>query len=152
MPRKAPPPARRAERLPSAHGGMSRFAYARAKSAGVALDPIIKQAGLTRQQLDDPHATIAVRDQIKFLNLAAEALQDDLLGFHIAQTPDLRAFGLLYYLLAYTLATFGAFAVIIVLSRGDAPVTTDDLSGLWTVRPWLAVAMTSIGSEVASMK
>ena len=100
MPRKAPPPARRAERLPSAHGGMSRFAYARAKSAGVALDPIIKQAGLTRQQLDDPHATIAVRDQIKFLNLAAEALQDDLLGFHIAQIPDLRAFGLLYYLLA----------------------------------------------------
>ena len=52
------------------------------------------------------------------------------------------ASAMLYYLLAYTLATFGAFAVIIVLSRGDAPVTTDDLSGLWTVRPWLAVAMT----------
>ena len=56
MPRKAPPPARRADRLPSAHGGMSRFAYARAKSAGLALDTIIKEAGLTRQQLDDPHA------------------------------------------------------------------------------------------------
>ena len=52
------------------------------------------------------------------------------------------ASAMLFYLLAYTLATFGAFAVIIVLSRGDAPVTTDDLSGLWTVRPWLAVAMT----------
>ena len=52
------------------------------------------------------------------------------------------ASAMLYYLLAYTLATFGAFAVIIVLSRGDAPVTTDDLSGLWTIRPWLAVAMT----------
>jgi NADH-quinone oxidoreductase subunit N len=52
------------------------------------------------------------------------------------------ASAMLYYLLAYTLATFGAFAVIIVLSRGDAPVTTDDLSGLWTVRPWLAIAMT----------
>ena len=52
------------------------------------------------------------------------------------------ASAMLYYLLAYTLATFGAFAVIIVLSRGDAPVTTDDLSGLWTVRPWLAAAMT----------
>ncbi len=100
MRRKAPPPARRADRLPSAHGGMSRFAYARAKSARIPLDPIIEQAGLTRQQLDDPHASIAVRDQIKFLNLAATALQDDLLGFHIAQIPDLRAFGLLYYLLA----------------------------------------------------
>jgi len=79
---------------------MSRFAYAQAKSAGVALDPIIREAGLTRQQLDDPQASIAVRDQIKFLNLAAAALQDDLLGFHIAQIPDLRAFGLLYYLFA----------------------------------------------------
>ena len=51
------------------------------------------------------------------------------------------ASAMLFYLLAYTLATFGAFAVIIVLSRGDAAVTTDDLNGLWTVRPWLAVAM-----------
>jgi NADH-quinone oxidoreductase subunit N len=52
------------------------------------------------------------------------------------------ASAMIFYVLAYTLATFGCFAVIIVLSRGDAPVTTDDLNGLWTVRPWLAVAMT----------
>jgi NADH-quinone oxidoreductase subunit N len=52
------------------------------------------------------------------------------------------ASAMLFYLLAYTLATFGAFAVIIVMSRGDAAVTTDDLNGLWSVRPWLAVAMT----------
>ena len=55
-------------------------------------------------------------------------------------TPQ-GASAMLFYLLAYTLATFGAFAIIIVLSRGDAPVTTDDLAGLWGVRPWLAVAM-----------
>jgi AraC-like DNA-binding protein len=100
MRRKAPPPARHAERLPSAQGAMSRLAYARAKSAGIALDPVIKQAGLTREQLDDPHASMTVRDQIKFLNLVAEALPDDLLGFRLAQMPDLRAIGLLYYLLA----------------------------------------------------
>nr|MBA3672790.1 NADH-quinone oxidoreductase subunit N [Gemmatimonadaceae bacterium] len=52
------------------------------------------------------------------------------------------ASAMLFYLLAYTLATFGTFAVMVVVSRHDAPVTTDDLSGLWTVRPWLAVAMT----------
>ena len=100
MRRKAPPIARHAERLPSAQGGMSRLAYARAKSAGIALEPLIREAGLTRQQLDDPHASMTVRDQIKFLNLTAAALQDDLLGFHLAQMPDLRAIGLLYYLLA----------------------------------------------------
>ena len=55
-------------------------------------------------------------------------------------TPQ-GASAMLFYLLAYTLATFGAFAIIIVMSRGDAPVTTDDISGLWTVRPWLAVGM-----------
>jgi NADH-quinone oxidoreductase subunit N len=58
-----------------------------------------------------------------------------------AATPQ-GASAMLFYLLAYTLAIFGAFAVIIVLSRGDAPVTTQDISGLWTVRPGLAVAMT----------
>ncbi len=52
------------------------------------------------------------------------------------------ASAMIFYLLAYTLATFGAFAVIVVLSRGDAAVTTDELSGLWSVRPWLALAMT----------
>jgi NADH-quinone oxidoreductase subunit N len=52
------------------------------------------------------------------------------------------ASAMLFYLFAYTLATFGAFAVVIVLSNGDAPLTTDDISGLWTVRPWLALAMT----------
>ena len=52
------------------------------------------------------------------------------------------ASAMLFYLLAYTLATFGAFAIIIVMSRGDAALTTDDISGLWTVRPWLAIGMT----------
>jgi NADH-quinone oxidoreductase subunit N len=60
----------------------------------------------------------------------------------IAAGTTQGASAMLFYLFAYTLATFGAFAVIIVLSRGDAPVMTDDLNGLWRVRPWLAVAMT----------
>src|SRR3954465_15691286 len=60
----------------------------------------------------------------------------------IAANTAQGASAMLFYLLAYTLATFGAFAVIVVLSRGDAPVTSDDLNGLWTARPWLAIAMT----------
>jgi NADH-quinone oxidoreductase subunit N len=60
----------------------------------------------------------------------------------VATASAQGASAMLFYLLAYTLATFGAFAVIIVLSRGDAPVTTEDISGLWTVRPGLAIAMT----------
>jgi NADH-quinone oxidoreductase subunit N len=60
----------------------------------------------------------------------------------IASGTAQGASAMLFYLLAYTLATFGAFAVIVVMSRGDLPVTTEDISGLWTVRPWLAAAMT----------
>ena len=91
---------RHAHRLPSTAGGMTQLAYARAKAAGIALEPLLKTAGLTSHQLDDPRTVIRVRNQIKFLNLVAAALKDDLLGFHLAQTADLRELGLLYYVLA----------------------------------------------------
>jgi len=49
---------------------------------------------------------------------------------------------LTFYLLAYTLATFGAFAVVAVLQEaGDRPSRISDYTGLWHVRPALAVAM-----------
>ena len=48
--------------------------------------------------MENPDELIRVHDQIGFLNLVANALGDELLGFHLAQTPDLRAFSLLYYL------------------------------------------------------
>ena len=88
------------DRHPWTAGGMTRLAYARARAAGVALDPLLRQVGLPRQQIENPKNIIKVRDQIKFLNLAADALEDDLLGFHLAQTADLRDLGLLYYVFA----------------------------------------------------
>src|SRR5262245_653729 len=85
---------------PSAGGLISRLAFARAKAAGVALDPLLRKAGLTRSQIDDPHSLLKVGDQIRFLNLVAEAMGDDLLGFHLATAHDPREVGLLYYVLA----------------------------------------------------
>jgi NADH-quinone oxidoreductase subunit N len=47
-----------------------------------------------------------------------------------------------FYLVAYTLATFGAFAVIVSLSvPGRGTVMIDELAGLWRRRPWLALGM-----------
>lgn len=86
--------------IPSATGTIARLAYARAKAAGVALEPLLKGANLTFSQIEDPHARLKVRDQIEFLNLVADALNDAFLGFHLAQVPDLRELGLLYYVLA----------------------------------------------------
>ena len=80
------------------HGVIARLAYGHAQAAGIALDPLLEQSGLSRRQMESPGALIKVRDQIGFLNLVANALDDDLLGFHLAQTPDLRMFSLLYYI------------------------------------------------------
>ncbi len=55
------------------------------------------------------------------------------------------ASALLFYLLVYTLATFGAFAVVVAMTRpGRGTVMLDELSGLWAFRPWLAVSMAVI--------
>jgi NADH-quinone oxidoreductase subunit N len=60
----------------------------------------------------------------------------------IAAPTVQSASALVFYLLAYTLATYGAFAIIIALTRpGAYTVTTEELSGLWTERPGLAIAM-----------
>ncbi|MEO5581028.1 MAG: proton-conducting transporter membrane subunit, partial [Gemmatimonadaceae bacterium] len=56
-------------------------------------------------------------------------------------TPAASA-AFMFYLLAYTLATLGAFGVIVALERGvESQLDIDDYSGLWSVRPWLASAM-----------
>src|SRR5437870_4383271 len=52
------------------------------------------------------------------------------------------ASALIFYLLIYTLATFGCFAVVASLTRrGSTTVVLDELAGLWSVRPWTAFAM-----------
>ena len=48
----------------------------------------------------------------------------------------------LFYLMAYTFMTIGAFAVVVVLARDGRETTgIDDLSGLWSTRPLPAAVM-----------
>ncbi|NUQ91964.1 MAG: NADH-quinone oxidoreductase subunit N [Gemmatimonadaceae bacterium] len=48
----------------------------------------------------------------------------------------------LFYAFVYTIATMGSFAVVVALGDpGERSLNVDDYAGLWTVRPWLAVAM-----------
>ena len=53
------------------------------------------------------------------------------------------ASAMLFYLLVYTLATFGAFAVIVAMTRESSggAVMLDEFNGLWSVRPWLSLSM-----------
>jgi AraC-like DNA-binding protein len=85
---------------PGAAGNITRLAYARAKQAAIELKPLLKKARLKEEQIADAQIRLGVRNQIAFLNLVASALADDLLGFHLGQSPDLREMGLLYYVAA----------------------------------------------------
>jgi AraC-like DNA-binding protein len=86
--------------LPSTAGLMTRLACARACAAGIDLEPLLNEAGLTRGQIEDRGARVDAQDQIRLVELAAHALQDDFLGFHLGRDFDLRETGLLYYVLA----------------------------------------------------
>jgi AraC-like DNA-binding protein len=83
--------------FPTAMGSITRLACARVQAAGIKPEPILAEAGLTFEQIKERNARLSVRRQIMFLNLAANALEDELLGFHLALTCDLRELGLLYY-------------------------------------------------------
>ncbi|MEO8881111.1 MAG: NADH-quinone oxidoreductase subunit N [Gemmatimonadaceae bacterium] len=55
---------------------------------------------------------------------------------------SLGASAFLFYLVAYTLATAGAFAVVIALGEpGERNQEIADYAGLWSAEPWLASAM-----------
>jgi AraC-like DNA-binding protein len=94
------PPSHRLDALPTAGGAISRLAFARCVDAGLKTEALLREAGLTRVQIDNPDVRITVQSQIKFLNLAAKALGDEWLGFHLAQAVDPREAGLLYYVMA----------------------------------------------------
>jgi AraC-like DNA-binding protein len=92
--------AKRLGTLPNANGTLTRLAYAHAKANGLDPRAPLKKANLSLQQINNSNLRLRVRDQIRFLNLVADALQDDHLGFHLAQALDLRELGFLYYVAA----------------------------------------------------
>lgn len=86
--------------IPSATGGIARLACARMREAGIGVAAVLSGARLTVAELSDPTLRLAVRTQIDVLELAAQELEDDFLGFHLARSFDLREIGLLYYVMA----------------------------------------------------
>jgi NADH-quinone oxidoreductase subunit N len=58
----------------------------------------------------------------------------------VAAGTALGSAAFLFYAVAYTLATFGSFAVVAAMTRPGEQVTAiTDYDGLWSTRPWLAV-------------
>jgi hypothetical protein len=86
--------------IPTATGGIARLACARLRELGKDVKAVLSKAGLRLEEIDDPAARLEVRTQIRILELAAEELGDDFLGFHLARSFDLREIGLVYYVMA----------------------------------------------------
>jgi AraC-like DNA-binding protein len=82
---------------PDALGVLTRLAAGRLRETGIVLEPLLRKAGLSVSQINKKDLRIGVASQIKFLELAAQALKDPLLGFKLARDGDLRQIGLLYY-------------------------------------------------------
>jgi AraC-like DNA-binding protein len=86
--------------IPSATGGIARLACARLDEMGKDPAVILSKVGLTPEEARDPAIRLEVRTQIKLLELAADEVQDQWLGFHLARSFDLREIGLVYYVIA----------------------------------------------------
>ena len=90
----------------SANGVIARLAVEHCREAGVDPAPLIREAGLTAEEIGREHLRIGVTKQVALLNLAADALGDNMLGFHLAEIAELRQAGLIYFVLASS-ATLG---------------------------------------------
>jgi AraC-like DNA-binding protein len=86
--------------IPSATGGIARLACARLRELGKDVASILAKAGARPEQVSDDAIRLETRKQIRILEMAAEELQDGLLGFHLARNYDLREIGLVYYVIA----------------------------------------------------
>jgi AraC-like DNA-binding protein len=91
---------------PGALGLVARLAVAKVRLAGLDPAPLLSKTGLSLSQLQDRSARLDAASQIAFLNLVADALSDEVLGFHLAETVELREADLLYFVLASS-ATLG---------------------------------------------
>jgi AraC-like DNA-binding protein len=86
--------------IPSATGGIARLACARLDELDKDPTVILSKVGLTPEAAQDPAIRLEVRTQIKLLELAANEVQDEWLGFHLARRFDLREIGLVYHVMA----------------------------------------------------
>src|SRR6516225_10137591 len=85
--------------IPSSTGAIARLACARLRELGKDAASILAKVGARPEQVNDDAVRLEVPKQIRILELVADELQDDLLGFHLARNFDLREIGLVCYVI-----------------------------------------------------
>ena len=83
--------------LPTVTGIAARLTIAALKTHNVAIAPLLQRAGFSADDFDARHQRISAASQGKFLEYAAEALDDSAFGLHLAKEANPREAGLLFY-------------------------------------------------------
>src|SRR5438552_6246709 len=77
--------------IPSATGGIARLACARLRELGKDVPAVLAEVGARPEQVNDDAIQLEVPKQIRILELAAEEVKDELLGFpHKPRSPTVR--------------------------------------------------------------
>ena len=85
---------------PAASGFSVKCAIAALQKRDIATGPLLQRAGLSEHALDNPRHRISAIAQMKFLEYAAEAMDDTAFGLHLAEQSDPREAGLLFYVVS----------------------------------------------------
>jgi hypothetical protein len=83
--------------LPTVTGIAARLTLAVLQRQNVAVAPLLRRAGLSEHDFDGPQHCISVASQGKFLEFAAEAVDDGAFGLRLAEDANPREEGLLFY-------------------------------------------------------
>jgi AraC-like DNA-binding protein len=81
-------------------GVATRFAIEQLRAAEIDPEPLLAKAGISQRRLAAPPKGISAESQLRFLEIAAEALDSSNFGFRLAQQGDVREGGVLYYAMA----------------------------------------------------
>jgi AraC-like DNA-binding protein len=114
---------------------------ARITEAGIELRPLLRESGLTVQQVKDRAVRFDAENQTRFVNLAAQVLGDDFLGFNLARSFDLRELGLFYYVLASAETLGEAFPRVARYTR----IVNEGLVIRYTVGKQITLALDYVG-------
>jgi AraC-like DNA-binding protein len=83
--------------LPTGIAFASRLAIAALQARNLPAAALLKRAGLSEREIEAPRGRVSLVSQGKFLEYAAEALEDSALGLHLAERANPREAGLLFY-------------------------------------------------------
>ena len=86
--------------LPTATGFAAAQAIAALQSHNIDPAPLLLRAGLSKPDPEEWRHRVSAAAQSKFLQYAAEALDDSVLGLHLAEQADPRDAGILFYVAA----------------------------------------------------